>query len=51
MADIRDFEGDALLEDFDHLYRYSNLYQLSEGKDAKDVIGDDLTEVFPSKNR
>ena len=39
----------ALLEDFDHLYRYANLYQLTEGKDASEVIGSDLTEVFPGR--
>lgn len=39
----------ALLEDFDHLYRYANLYELTEGKQAQDVIGADLTEVFPGR--
>ncbi len=34
----------ALLEDFDHLYRYSNLYQLTEEKSASDIIGD-YTEI------
>ncbi|MFW5840436.1 MAG: hypothetical protein ACOCZE_07640, partial [Planctomycetota bacterium] len=39
----------ALLEDFDHLYRYANLYELTEGKQAEDIIGSDLTEVFPGR--
>ncbi|MFP4354004.1 MAG: hypothetical protein ACLFUJ_02685 [Phycisphaerae bacterium] len=39
----------ALLEDFDHLYRYANLYQMTEDKEASQVIGDDLTEVFPGR--
>ncbi|MFP4107189.1 MAG: hypothetical protein ACLFVU_14045 [Phycisphaerae bacterium] len=39
----------ALLEDFDHLYRYANLYEMTEGKTAERVIGSDLTEVFPGR--
>ena len=38
----------ALLEDFDHLYRYANLYEMVEGKDATDIIGD-FTEIFPGR--
>jgi hypothetical protein len=38
----------ALLEDFDHLYRYANLYQLIEGKKADEVCGD-LTEITPGR--
>lgn len=38
----------ALLEDFDHLYRYANLYQLIEGKKA-DAICHDLTEITPGR--
>ncbi|HEY8518936.1 MAG TPA: hypothetical protein VIN61_02555 [Gammaproteobacteria bacterium] len=38
----------ALLEDFDHLYRYANLYQLIEGKKA-DAICDQLTEIMPGR--
>jgi hypothetical protein len=38
----------ALLEDFDHLYRYANLYQLIEGKKADQVCGD-LTEITPGR--
>ena len=39
----------ALLEDFDHLYRYANMYELTEGKQAEEVIGTDLTEVIPGR--
>jgi rubrerythrin len=38
----------ALLEDFDHLYRYANLYQLIEGGKADKVCGD-LTEIMPGR--
>lgn len=38
----------ALLEDFDHLYRYANLYQLIEGKKA-DQVCRDLTEITPGR--
>ena len=38
----------ALLEDFDHLYRYANLYQLIEGKKA-DAVTKDLTEITPGR--
>jgi hypothetical protein len=38
----------GLLEDFDHLYRYANLYELLEGKRAERVI-DQLTEVMPGR--
>jgi rubrerythrin len=38
----------ALLEDFDHLYRYANLYEMTEGKDAKDIVGE-YTEIFPGR--
>ncbi len=38
----------ALLEDFDHLYRYANLYQLIEGRKA-DAICRDLTEITPGR--
>ena len=36
----------ALLEDFDHLYRYANLYDLLDGDDAADLTGH-LTEITP----
>lgn len=38
----------ALLEDFDHLYRYANLYELIEGRKA-DEICSDLTEIMPGR--
>jgi hypothetical protein len=38
----------ALLEDFDHLYRYANLYQLIEGKKAS-AICKHLTEITPGR--
>jgi hypothetical protein len=38
----------GLLEDFDHLYRYANLYQLLEGKQADRVV-DAMTEVMPGR--
>lgn len=38
----------ALLEDFDHLYRYANLYQLIEGKRAEEICRD-LTEITPGR--
>jgi hypothetical protein len=38
----------ALLEDFDHLYRYANLYELLDGKDATELTGH-LTEITPGR--
>jgi rubrerythrin len=38
----------GLLEDFDHLYRYANLYDLSRGKNAAKLVGD-LTEITPGR--
>jgi hypothetical protein len=38
----------ALLEDFDHLYRYANLYELLYGGKA-DAITGHLTEVMPGR--
>lgn len=38
----------ALLEDFDHLYRYANLYELIDGKDASELTGS-LTEITPGR--
>jgi len=38
----------ALLEDFDHLYRYADLYDLLEGKDASDLTRS-LTEITPGR--
>lgn len=38
----------ALLEDFDHLYRYANLYELLNGKHAAELT-DSLTEITPGR--
>ncbi len=38
----------GLLEDFDHLYRYAQLYEMLEHKKAEQVIGM-LTEVMPGR--
>jgi hypothetical protein len=38
----------ALLEDFDHLYRYANLYDLLDGKDASELT-QSLTEITPGR--
>jgi hypothetical protein len=38
----------GLLEDFDHLYRYANLYELLEGKKAEAIVGT-LTEMTPGR--
>jgi hypothetical protein len=38
----------ALLEDFDHLYRYANLYDLLDGGDAAELTGH-LTEITPGR--
>jgi hypothetical protein len=38
----------ALLEDFDHLYRYADLYDLLEGGDAADFT-QSLTEITPGR--
>jgi hypothetical protein len=38
----------ALLEDFDHLYRYANLYDLLDGKDAAELTAS-LTEITPGR--
>ena len=38
----------ALLEDFDHLYRYSNLMKLEQNKDAEYLIGR-YAEIMPGR--
>jgi rubrerythrin len=38
----------ALLEDFDHLYRYANLYEMVEGKQAEAVTST-ITEIMPGR--
>src|SRR3954463_2672168 len=38
----------GVLEDFDHLYRYANLYEMIEHRKAEKVV-DQLTEVMPGR--
>jgi hypothetical protein len=38
----------ALIEDFDHLYRYANLLDLIGGRDPASVVGE-FTEIFPGR--
>lgn len=38
----------ALLEDFDHLYRYANLMEFTEGKKAEAVVKN-FTEIMPGR--
>ena len=38
----------ALLEDFDHLYRYSNLLQMTQGIAAEKLVGR-YTEIMPAR--
>lgn len=38
----------ALLEDFDHLYRFSNLLKIDKGVDAKMLVGG-FTEITPGR--
>lgn len=38
----------GVLEDFDHLYRYSNLYEMIEHRKAQTIV-DQLTEVMPGR--
>ncbi|MFO7654873.1 MAG: hypothetical protein R6X25_13810 [Candidatus Krumholzibacteriia bacterium] len=38
----------ALLEDFDHLYRYANLMNMTEGKRAAEITGE-YTEIMPGR--
>jgi hypothetical protein len=38
----------GVLEDFDHLYRYANLYEMIEHRQAEKVV-DALTEVMPGR--
>ena len=45
LKQVMDF---GLLEDFDHLYRYANLYEMLQGKQAEEVVGR-VTEVMPGR--
>lgn len=38
----------ALLEDFDHLYRYSNLLEMTQGVKAETIVGN-YTEIMPAR--
>ncbi|HEX5494605.1 MAG TPA: hypothetical protein VFX70_08550 [Mycobacteriales bacterium] len=38
----------GVLEDFDHLYRYANLYEMVEHRKAEEIV-DGLTEVMPGR--
>jgi hypothetical protein len=38
----------GVLEDFDHLYRYSNLYEMIEHRKSESIV-DGLTEVMPGR--
>jgi hypothetical protein len=38
----------GVLEDFDHLYRYANLYEIIEHRKAEKIV-DQLTEVMPGR--
>jgi len=38
----------GVLEDFDHLYRYANLYEMVERRKAEKIV-DQLTEVMPGR--
>ncbi|RJL24773.1 hypothetical protein [Bailinhaonella thermotolerans] len=38
----------GVLEDFDHLYRYANLYEIIEHRKAEKIV-DNLTEVMPGR--
>ncbi len=45
---VKDALNFALLEDFDHLYRFANLLQMEEGVMAKDLTKD-YTEIMPGR--
>lgn len=45
---VKDQLDFALLEDFDHLYRYANLLDMDEGVHAERLVGS-YTEIFPGR--
>ena len=45
---VKDALDFALLEDFDHLYRYANLLESDMGAKAEDYVGD-YTEITPAR--
>ncbi len=47
-ACVRQVYEFGLLEDFDHLYRYANLYDLLDAKKAEKIVGA-LTEITPGR--
>lgn len=47
-AQVKDALNFALLEDFDHLYRYANFLESDMGAKAEDYVGD-YTEVTPGR--
>ena len=47
-AHVRDALNFALLEDFDHLYRYADLLDMEEGVHAEDLVGR-MTEIMPAR--
>lgn len=47
-CNVRNTMNFALLEDFDHLYRYSNLLEMEYNRDAKKLVGG-YTEIMPAR--
>ena len=45
---VKDALDFALLEDFDHLYRYANMLESDMGAHAEDYVGD-YTEIMPAR--
>ncbi len=45
---VKDALDFALLEDFDHLYRYSDLLDMEHGVHAENLVGE-LTEIMPAR--
>ena len=45
---VRDALNFALLEDFDHLYRYADFLDMEEGVHAEDLVGH-YTEIMPAR--
>ena len=47
-ANVKQALDFALLEDFDHLYRYADLLEMDEGVHAEDLVGR-YTEIMPAR--
>ncbi|MBO5525702.1 MAG: hypothetical protein J5993_03035 [Clostridia bacterium] len=47
-ANVKEALDFALLEDFDHLYRYANLLEMEQGIRAERLVGN-LTEITPGR--